>query len=253
MQSSIISFHSVRQGSGKTTIVANLAALLASQGRRAVVIEADFPSPSLQIFFKLPDWKISHSLNDYVLGQCTIDQAIYDVTPHSAPNAAGKLFLIPANPSQSEAYDQLCAQYTFERLQDGLNQIIQTIQPDAIFIDNMAGLQEEALLSVASSNSLVLILQVDPSYYQDTAVAIEIAKKLKVPDVFLILNNTPGSIDLEKAREQMEQIYQRKVIAILPQSIDIATLASGGLLIFEKPGAPILNDLRQILTDLVPS
>jgi MinD-like ATPase involved in chromosome partitioning or flagellar assembly len=258
-RNSIISFHSVRRGSGKTTIVANLAALLASQGRRAVVIEADFHSPSLQIFFKLPDWKISHSLNDYVLGQCSIDQAIYDVTPSSFENTggtehrSGKLCLAPAVLSRSDAYEKLRSLYTFDCLQEGLNQIIQTYQPDAIFFDNMAGLHEEALLSVASSSSLVMIMQVDPSYFQDTAVAVEIAQKLKVPEIFLVMNNTPASIDMQKAREQMEKTYQRKVLAILPQSIDIAALASSGLLVVDKPQAPILSQLRLILTYLAPS
>ena len=82
-------------------------------------------------------------------------------------------------------------------------------------------------------------------------MAVEVAGQLKVPDVYLVLNNAPSSIDLERARQQLEQVYQRKVIAMLPQSNEIASLASGGLLVIEKPRAPILAHFQQILGYLV--
>jgi septum site-determining protein MinD len=258
MHTRIISFHSVRRGSGKSTLVANLAGLLVSQGRRVVIVESDFHSPSLHLFLKLPDWIISHTLNDYLAGECAIDQATYEVTLNLGAKVPGKLFLVPASQNLGDALSMKASTekplpgYTFEHLHQGFQKIIEIFQPDAIFVDNMAGLNEEALLSVASSSSLVLILQADQQDFQGTAVAIEVAQKLKDPEVYLVLNNVPESIDPDKARQQLEQVYQRKVIAILPQSMEIATLASNGLLVFEKARAPILEDFQQILTYLFP-
>ena len=251
MLSALVSFHSIRRGSGKSTLIANLAGLLVSQGKRVVVVETDFHSPSLNLFFQLTDQDAPHSFNDFICGRCSLEQATYEVTPQLAWKLPGSLYLSPASQSQGEAYEELRKCYTFERLHAGLQQIEQIFHPDVIFVDNMAGLHEEALLSAAASTSLVLILQADPQDFQGTAVAVEVAGQLKVPEVYLVLNNAPAAIDLERAHQQLEQVYQRKVIAMLPQSNEIASLASGGLLVIEKPRAPILAHFQQILGYLV--
>ena len=59
----IISLHSFRRGTGKSNLVASLAALLAAEGQRVGAIDTDLQSPSLHILFGLGEGDIGHSLS----------------------------------------------------------------------------------------------------------------------------------------------------------------------------------------------
>ena len=68
--SKIVSVHSFRGGTGKSNTTANVAAILASQGKRVGVIDTDIQSPGIHILFGLKEEDIKHSLNDYLWGKC---------------------------------------------------------------------------------------------------------------------------------------------------------------------------------------
>ena len=91
----IISIHSFRGGTGKSNTTANLAALLAMDGRRVGVIDTDINSPGIHVLFGLDEDEIAHSLNDYLWGKCTIQDAALDVTSRLAADIEGQIFLIP--------------------------------------------------------------------------------------------------------------------------------------------------------------
>ncbi len=63
--SQIVSFHSFRGGTGKSNTTANVATLLAGEGQRVGVIDADIQSPGIHILFGLDEGEMHHSLNDY--------------------------------------------------------------------------------------------------------------------------------------------------------------------------------------------
>src|SRR5450432_3968830 len=94
----IISIHSFRGGTGKSNIVANLAALLAAEGQRVGVIDTDIQSPGIHVLFGMEDPNaIKLALNDYLRGDCEIKDAAYDVTPDLGENSSGHVFLIPSS------------------------------------------------------------------------------------------------------------------------------------------------------------
>ena len=49
----VVSFHSFRGGTGKSNMSANVAALLALDGRRVGVVDADIQSPGIHVLFGL--------------------------------------------------------------------------------------------------------------------------------------------------------------------------------------------------------
>src|SRR5215813_2635351 len=93
----IISFHSFRGGTGKSNTTANLAALLADDGRRVGVIDADIQSPGIHVLFGLQGEKVAASLNDFLWRGRAIEDVACDVTPAQCGNDAGKIFLIPSS------------------------------------------------------------------------------------------------------------------------------------------------------------
>src|SRR6185436_17035247 len=95
--SKIVSIHSFRRGTGKSIMTANIAALLAAEGRRVIVLDTNLESPSLHILFHLPEKEIRHSLNQYLWDQCTIHDTIHDVTARLGADVSGQVLFIPAS------------------------------------------------------------------------------------------------------------------------------------------------------------
>jgi MinD-like ATPase involved in chromosome partitioning or flagellar assembly len=94
----IVSIHSFRGGTGKSNTTANIAALLAAQGRRVGVVDTDIQSPGIHVLFGLDEDHLDHALNDYLWGRCDIRQTAYDVTSRlDGQGIAGQLFLIPSS------------------------------------------------------------------------------------------------------------------------------------------------------------
>src|SRR5215212_5471403 len=93
----IISVHSFRGGTGKSHLTANVAALLAAEGRRVGVIDTDIQSPGIHVLFGLHPDRVRHALNDYLWGRCPITHAAHDVTPDLGAPLKGQIYLIPSS------------------------------------------------------------------------------------------------------------------------------------------------------------
>ena len=96
---------------------------------------------------------------------------------------------------------------------------------DYLFIDTHPGVNEETLLSIAVSDLLILIVRPDQQDFQGTAVTVELARKLDVPEMFLLINKVPPGMDVVALREQVEAMYQAEVAAIvLPLNTEMVRL-----------------------------
>ena len=75
---SCIAFHSYEGGTGKITIDANLAALLATKGYLLFLLDLDVYAPSLQAYF---DKEPKRWINDFLNGTAEVGDVIMDLTP----------------------------------------------------------------------------------------------------------------------------------------------------------------------------
>ena len=73
-----IAFHSYKGGTGKTTLAANFAALLALRGYRVVLLDLDVYAPSLQSYF---DTNPKKWINDFLFDKAQIEDILLDFTP----------------------------------------------------------------------------------------------------------------------------------------------------------------------------
>ncbi len=245
--SKIISVHSFRGGTGKSNTTANLAALLAMEGARVCVVDTDINSPGIHVLFNLDEADMEHSLNDYLWGKCTIEQAAQDVTGHVGAEVKGQIFLIPSSIKAGEIARILREGYDVGLLNDGFRDVIEKLKLDYLLIDTHPGLNEETLLSIAISNSLVIIMRPDQQDYQGTAVTVDVAKKLDVPNLLILVNKTPSSLDLDEVRARVEQTYEAKVGAILPHSDEMMMLASSGIFAIQYPDHAVTKGLRNLV------
>ncbi len=189
--SMIVSIHSFRGGTGKSNTVANLSSIFANDGLRVGVIDADIQSPGIHVLFGLDVATMQYSLNDYLWGKCEIKQAAYDVSPSQTIEKKGCIYLIPSSIKAGEIARILREGYDVGLLNDGIHRIIQDLSLNVLLIDTHPGLNEETLLSIAISDALVILLRPDQQDYQGTSVTVEVARKLDVPRILMVVNKTP--------------------------------------------------------------
>lgn len=257
--SKIISVHSFRGGTGKSNTTANLAALYGSMGYRVGVIDTDIQSPGIHVLFGLHEDDIKYSLNDYLWGKCEIEKAAHDVTAHlnGDPSnginipAGGQIFLIPSSIKVGEIARVLREGYDVGLLNDGFQNLVKELSLDILLIDTHPGLNEETLLSIAISDALAIIMRPDNQDYQGTGVTVEVARKLDVPRMVLIVNKTPVTLDFNEVKARVQQTYNCDVGAVLPHSDELMTLASAGIFVLRFPNHSITESLRSVARRLI--
>ena len=249
--SKIISIHSFRGGTGKSNTTANLSVLLAAQGWRVGMVDTDIQSPGIHVLFGFDKSDIQFSLNDYLWGSCRIEQAAHNVTSQFGEEIEGQLFLIPSSIDANEIARILREGYDIGHLNDGFLDLIKTLKLDALVIDTHPGLNEETLLSIAISDVLAIILRPDQQDYQGTSVTVEVARKLQVPRMTLIVNKVPEVFDFEAVTAQVKAAYECDVSAILPHSDEMMTLGSGGVFVAKYPDHPITISLKDMAASLM--
>jgi MinD-like ATPase involved in chromosome partitioning or flagellar assembly len=233
--STIISIHSFRGGTGKSNTTANIATLLALEGKRVGVVDTDIQSPGIHVLFDLDETGVKYSLNDYLWGRCEIKDATYDVTGNLAASIPGRVFLIPSSVRAGEIARVLREGYDVGALNDGFHELIENAALDALLIDTHPGLNQETLLSIAISDVLAVLLRPDQQDYQGTGVTIEVARRLGVPRMVLLVNKLPPVFNPDEVKARVERTYGCDVIGVLPHSDEMMNLASAGVFVRYQP------------------
>jgi len=248
--SQIISVHSFRGGTGKSNTTANVAGVLASQGKRIGVIDTDIQSPGVHVLFNLAEDKMHHTLNDYLWGKCTIKEVAHDVTADLGMPVPGKVFLFPCSVKAGEIARILREGYDVGLLNDGCLKAVKDLNLDVLIIDTHPGLNEETLLSISISDALAVIMRPDAQDYQGTAVTVDVARKLEVPHMVLVINKVPPAFAPDKVKAKVENLYQVEVAGIIPHSDDLMNLASEGIFTMRYPNHPVAAIYKSIAAKL---
>ena len=246
-----ISVHSFRGGTGKSNLSANLAASLALGAKRVGIIDTDIQSPGIHVLFGLDEDSIGRSLNDYLWGNCAIEETACDVTPRPVKEAGGSIFLIPSSLKPGEIARVLREGYDVSRLIDGIRELIAALSLDYLLIDTHPGLNEETLLSITISDTLVIVMRPDSQDYQGTAVTVELARKLEVPRTLLVVNKVPAAFDPQAVREKVNSAYGVEVAAVLPLTDQMVQLASADVFCLRHPDHPLSATFSQIARQAV--
>ena len=234
----IISVHSFCRGAGKSHLCANLAAGLALQGRRCCVVDCSRHAASHRLIYNLDQGDIQHTFNDFLAGSCSIDQALY---PVHIPGSTGNLWLSPSTPAiYNEEPD-----FSPDLLKESILAINDCLQLDILILDNFAGLNEETLTTMAFSDSSLILMALDPIYYQGTSVMVDVARKLEIDPVFLIPSQIPGGFPKDVVTRKVEESFKIPVMDILPFAANIDRSRRGFFLV-ENPHHPLALAYRSI-------
>jgi len=241
----IITVHSFSRGVGKSVVSVNLAAYLAYIGKRVALVDLNLLTPSLHITLGVSTEQTGYTIQDYLAGICDAEHAPIDVTERVSPNAKGKLFLIPA--SGDMVLQRLPREtYSAERLLEGCNQIGSTRQIDVLILDCEAGLNETTLPALAAADMLIAVMRLDQHDYQGTSVSTDVAARLGVPNIGIVVNMVASEQDLAHVIDKTKDAYGHDVYAALPNSKTSLALAKHGMLVLENPNHPLSRGIVQL-------
>ena len=210
-----ISIHSYRGGTGKSNLAANLATSLARGGKRVGVIDTDIQSPGIHVLFGLPPAQISHTLNDFLWGNCQMAAAAYDRTSVLGP-CTGSVHLVPSSIKAGDIARIVKHGFDVALLNDGFQQLSQALGLDFLLVDTHPGVNEETLLSIAVSDTLLLVVRPDRQDFEGTAVTVDLARQLDVQDANIVLNKVPPRMDRPVPPARAEVALDVPEPAILP-------------------------------------
>lgn len=236
----IIVLHSFKGGAGRSTLMACLAALLAQGGTRVGVIDSDTMSSCIQMLVGKDVMKIERALEG-LAGPLPIQQIAYNLTSYLGAGTQGQLFVIP-----KERIFTLRPVADISPPSGAFQRAIKSLSLDVVLIDAPSGVNEQALLSVAMADVLLVVMRLDRQDYQGTGVIVEIARSLDVPRLLMIVNEVPAAFDQVQVRAQVEQAYRCEVGAVLPHSKEMMALGSAAVFSMRYPDHPITRTLQQV-------
>ena len=200
---SCIAFHSYKGGTGKTTIAANLAALLAKKGNRVFLLDLDVYAPSLQAYFDIQPKKW---INDFLNSTAKVEDIIMDLTPtleKCGAKIAGKLWGGFCNSKKEEIYkleggggkETRSKIHLLRRFILLREQLISNYKANYLIIDTSPGIRYWSINALAIADTLILTLKIGDLDIDGTKMmADEIYSSLEKLGAkrFLLLNKVAG-------------------------------------------------------------
>jgi chromosome partitioning protein len=269
-----IAFHSYKGGTGKTTISANFAALLAKKGYRVFLLDLDVYAPSLQTYFN--EEKPKKWINDFLFGNAEVDDILVDLTPtldnygnsnfssslSSKDKPNGKLMAGFSNSKREEIYKlesggkqehskmQLLRKFILLR-----EQLLSGHDADYIIIDTSPGIRYWSINALAVADILFLTLKMDELDIEGTkTIAQEIYSSFTRHGTksYLLLNRVAGYCtppDMSLKNESMEEAASRNSMTNI-QNVGSSTMQMSK----EENQSDIINMLsKEIKMDVISS
>lgn len=248
----IIAIHSYRGGTGKSNLTANIATIVAQAGNRIAIVDTDLPSPGLHILFGLRREQMTNTLNSYLWGRSPIENAVQDVSHVMIKKKVNSaIYLIPSSIKLADISRILREGYDFELMLEGFKKLIKSLKLDYLFIDTHPGLNQETLVSLTISNIVLYIMRPDSQDFQGTGVTIDVARRLQVPKILVVVNKALKEYDFAQLRQEVESTYKIKVAGVLPQSDEIMRMASKGVFAAQYPDHHISKIIKGIARQII--
>ncbi|MGK7929712.1 MAG: P-loop NTPase [Spirulina sp.] len=234
----IVAVHSFRHGTGKSSLIANLAVSIAREGYRVGAIDADVeldrdraPRERLSGIYSYFALQKSQHFGDYIQGRATLAEIAGEVKEKDVTRIIGeetvgeetvgeekrgRIYLFSHDLSRQGRGN--CPEFSeIKILSNLLDKIIADFALDYLFLDLYPGLNETNLPLLALCDLLCLLLGLERADFQGTAVTLDVAKRLDIPHTLLLVNQVPTDVDRGWLKEQVALAYDTKIVEVLPR------------------------------------
>jgi len=198
-----LAFHSYKGGTGKTTLIANLAALHAKEGMNVCLLDFDLYAPSLGMYFRK---KPAVYLNDLLRGDLDQPNGNLDVSSlltdvSSELGLKGRLYLGFASPNKEDIgeiefhHDQKWQLKAIKRFQSFKKELFQEYEIDCLLLDTSPGIRYWSINALAISNILLLIMKTNDMDIEGTkkmaSDIYDVLVRYGKSKYFIVLNKVP--------------------------------------------------------------
>ncbi len=243
----IISIHSFRRGTGKSTIAVNVAAILAQSGQHVGIVDVNLPAPSLHVLFGLKSEEISETLNDFIWGKCGVETIGYDVMGQVGN---GRLILVPASTQPSEIQRIMRGGYYIDFLIDACHALIEVFDLELLLVDTFAGIHEETQIALAISDTAVVVMRPDEREFAGTQTILKLASRLDIEHQLLVVNELPRQYEQDLIQLKIARAFECEATAVFPHTDDLMALGSAELFVLKHPEHPLTDQFRELAGQL---
>lgn len=242
-------------GVGKTTTTVNLAAYLATFGKKVLIIDID-PQGNATVGFGIERDKLSNCIYNVLIQNISISEVIF-------PTSINHLFVVPSTSKLAGAEVELVNEPDREnRLKRALLQIDK--EYEYIFIDCPPSLNLLTINALASAHEVIIPIQCE--YYALEGISqlmktLELIRKginpmLKIGGIVLTMYDSRTLLSNQVAEEAKKYFGGRVFKTIIPRNVRLAEAPSFGQpILFYDPsstGASAYENLsREVLGDAI--
>ena len=237
----VLTVHSYRGGTGKSTVAANLAMLLARDGCRVAVLDADIHAPSIDTIFGIDPGRGACSLVDYLIGRCEIEDAVFPLEPPGLFAVLARTTLASINALTTSGYD-------VGLLSEGYRRLIGAFGLDLLILDTHTGLCPETVTAMASSDRLIVLSRADRVALAGASETAALADRLGCSERALVVNMAPDGEVGGAFRRRLEELYGCAIEVILPYEPRMAAHDGEGLFVSAYPDHPLVSGYRRIIS-----
>jgi tetratricopeptide (TPR) repeat protein len=229
-----VTFYSYKGGVGRTMALANVAAMLAKNGRRVLLIDFDLEAPGLDSFEGLGCTRDHDGVVEYVTEYLESGKApeigrfIQECKPASM-HLRGKMWLMPSGKKDarynrerarinwSDLYDKHDGERFIENWKAAIAKIY---QPDYVFIDSRTGLTDVGGICTLHLPQMVVLLYAlnDQNIHGIAGVAraISSAKNTRPPQLLTVATPVPAMLKESTGLLQQRFLLAEKELGVKP-------------------------------------
>ena len=237
-----IAITSGKGGVGKSTLSANLANVLAKNGYKVGLFDADIGLANLDVILNV---RINKNILHVLKGEASLAEIIVPVKKN--------LILIPG-----ESGDEILKyndQFLYERFFDE-TQILDDL--DFMIIDTGAGIGGHTQLFLEAADEVIVVTVPDPAAITDAYATIKITSRVK-PIIHLVLNMTKSAREAELIYEKISKVAVANIPGLnlnllgrLPEDKIIAkSIKQRTLFTDDAPNGASAYELKRIVNNLV--
>ncbi|HPI93107.1 MAG TPA: MinD/ParA family protein [Deltaproteobacteria bacterium] len=191
----VLSVTSGKGGVGKTSIVVNMGILMASRGKKVLVLDADLGLANVDVMLGMaPKLTIKHVLD----GQCAIEDIVL--------TGPGGIKIIPASSGIQELSDLNPEQQI--SLVNALDHFDGDF--DYMIVDTGAGISRNVMYFNAAAQRIIVVATAEPTSITDAYALIKVLRKHHGIKRFdLIVNNVTSKFEGDHVAEKLMMVCDR--------------------------------------------